>query len=179
MFFIFNNFQQFNLANMKRRDFILKSAVASVASGALFSMGKWEGLLASEINSSLPYDMIAIKNGDPVTMFKMAMEALGGMKKFVKPNQIVVVKPNIGWDAPPERAANTNPELVGQVVRSCIEAGAKQVMVFDNPCDEWTRCYKNSGIEQAVKDSGGQIVSGKNNKDYIEVAIPKGVVLKQ
>jgi uncharacterized protein (DUF362 family) len=178
MFFIFNNFQQFNLANMKRRDFILKSAVASVASGALFSMGKWEGLLASEINSSLPYDMIAIKNGDPVTMFKMAMEALGGMKKFVKPNQIVVVKPNIGWDAPPERSANTNPELVGQVVRSCIEAGAKQVMVFDNPCDEWTRCYKNSGIEQAVKDSGGQIVSGKNNKDYIEVAIPKGVVLK-
>jgi uncharacterized protein (DUF362 family) len=163
---------------MKRRDFIFKSVVASVASGTLFSMGKWEGLMASEVSGSLPFDMIAIKNGDAVTMFNMAIEALGGMKKFVKPNQVVVVKPNIGWDAPPERAANTNPELVGRIVKSCIEAGAKKVMVFDNSCDEWTRCYKNSGIEDAVKAAGGQIVSGKNKSDYVEVAIPKGVVLK-
>jgi uncharacterized protein (DUF362 family) len=164
---------------MKRRDFIRKSVVASVASGALFSMGKWDGLMASEMNSSLPFDMVAVKNGDPATMFIKAMEAFGGIKQFVKPNQIVVVKPNIGWDAPPERAANTNPELVGQIVKSCIEAGAKKVMVFDNSCDEWTRCYKNSGIEDAVKNAGGQIVSGKNEDDYIEVSVPKGVVLKK
>jgi uncharacterized protein (DUF362 family) len=163
---------------MKRRDFIRKSVAASVASGALFSMGKWENIIASENISSLPFDMIAIKNADPITMFNLAIEALGGMKNFVKPNQVVVVKPNIGWDAPPERAANTNPELVGQIVKSCIGAGAKKVMVFDNSCDEWTRCYKNSGIEQSVKDAGGQIVSAKNANDYIEVNIPKGVVLK-
>jgi uncharacterized protein (DUF362 family) len=164
---------------MKRRDFILKSVVASVASGALFSMGKWETLMAAEMSSSLPFDMVAIKNSDPITMFNKAIEALGGMKQLIKPNQTVLVKPNIGWDATPERAANTNPELVGRIVKSCLDAGAKKVMVFDNCCDEWTRCYKNSGIEQAVKDAGGQIVSGKNEDDYIEVNIPKGVVLKK
>jgi uncharacterized protein (DUF362 family) len=164
---------------MKRRDFILKSVVASVTSSALFSMGKWEGLMAAERTSTLPFDMVAIKNGDPVTMYNMAIEAFGGIKQFVKSNQSVVVKPNIGWDAPPERAANTNPELVGRIVKSCIDAGAKQVMVFDNSCDEWTRCYQNSGIEKAVKDAGGQIVSGKNKDDYIEVDLPKGLVLNK
>jgi len=164
---------------MKRRDFILKSVVASVTSSALFSMGKWEGLMASEKTGRLPFDMVAIKNGDPVTMYNLAIEAFGGIKQFVKPNQSVVIKPNIGWDAPPERAANTNPELAGRIVKSCIEAGAKQVMVFDNPCDEWTRCYQNSGIEKAVKDAGGQIVTGKNKDDYIEVDLPRGVVLNK
>jgi len=163
---------------MKRRDFIRKSVIASVASGALFSMGKWESLLANQANKALPFDMIAIKDGDPVTMFNKAISEMGGMKQFIKPGQSVLVKPNIGWDASPERAANTNPELVGSIIKSCIEAGAKSVMVFDNTCDEWTRCYKNSGIEAAVKAAGGKIVTGSVESDYREVKIPNGKVLK-
>jgi uncharacterized protein (DUF362 family) len=163
---------------MKRRDFLFKSAAATIASGALFSMGKWNSILAEGTVNDLPFDMVAIKNGYPAAMFDVAIEQLGGMKKFVKPGQTVVVKPNIGWDASPERAANTNPELVGRIVKHCLDAGAKSVMVFDNSCDEWTRCYKNSGIEEAVKAAGGQIVTGKDQTQYKEVPIPKGVVLK-
>jgi uncharacterized protein (DUF362 family) len=163
---------------MKRRDFILKSVAVTVASGALFSMGKWESLMAAGTSSALPFDMIAIKNGDPVTMFDQAIAALGGIKQFVKSGQSVLVKPNIGWDTSPERAANTNPELVGHIVKCCLNAGAKSVMVFDNCCDEWTRCYKNSGIEATVKAAGGKIVTGNSESDYREVQIPKGVVLK-
>ena len=163
---------------MKRRDFILKSVTASIASGALFTMGKWQTVLAGESESKLPFDMVAIKNGDPVTMFDTAIAAMGGMQTFVKRGQTVLVKPNIGWDATPERAANTNPELVGRIVKHCLDAGAKSVMVFDNPCDEWTRCYANSGIEKAVKDAGGNIVTGKDADDYRETDIPKGVKLK-
>jgi uncharacterized protein (DUF362 family) len=164
---------------MKRRDFIRKSVAASVASGALFSMGKWNTLLASGANEDLLFDMIAIKNGDPVEMFDAGIAALGGMKQFVKINQTVLVKPNIGCDAPPERAANTNPELVGRIIRHCLEAGAKKVMVFDKTCDDWNRCYKNSGIEKAVKDNGGQIVTGQSESMYRPVVIPKGKTLKK
>jgi uncharacterized protein (DUF362 family) len=164
---------------MKRRDFIRKSMAASIASGALFSMGRWNTLLAANTNDALPFDMIAIKNGNPAQMFDAGIAAMGGMKKFVKTGQTVVVKPNIGWDAPPERAANTNPELVAQIVKHCLEAGAKKVMVFDNTCDEWTKCYKNSGIEKAVKDAGGIILSGKTESQYRPVDIPKGKTLKK
>ncbi len=163
---------------MKRRDFIRKSVAASIASGALFSMGKWNSVFASSNNYAETFNLVAVKNGGPAAMFDVGIEALGGIKTFVKPNQTVVVKPNIGWDSPPERAANTNPELVGHIVKRCIEAGAKKVMVFDNTCDEWTACYRNSGIERAVKNNGGQIVSGKIAGDYHAVNIPKGKILK-
>ncbi len=163
---------------MKRRDFIRKSVTASIASGTLFSMGRWNSLLAASNNYAEAFDMVAVKNGGPAAMFDAGIAALGGIRTFVKPNQTVVVKPNIGWDAPPERAADTNPELVGIIVKRCLEAGAKKVMVFDNTCDEWTSCYKNSGIERAVKENGGQIVSGKVEGNYHPVDIPKGKILK-
>lgn len=164
---------------MKRREFIKKSVTASVATGALFTMGDWNVLKASTNTNGLPFDLVAIKNGDPVTMFDKGIAAMGGMGAIVKPGQTVVVKPNIGWDAVPERAANTNPELVGRIVKACMDAGAKSVKVFDNTCDEWTRCYKNSGIEKAVKDNGGQTVTGKTESHYKPVNIKKGEVLKE
>lgn len=164
---------------MKRRDFIRRSVAASVASGALFSMGRWNTLLASDTSSDLPFDLVAVKNGDPMEMFDRGIAALGGLKSFVKPSQTVVVKPNIGWDSGPERAANTNPDLVGHIVKHCLAAGAKKVIVFDKTCDEWTRCYKNSGIEKAVKDNGGQMLTGAMEADYRPVKIAKGVTLKE
>jgi len=164
---------------MKRRDFLKKTVVATAASGTFFSMGKWNSVFGMESNFADTFDMVAVKNGEPAEMFNAGITALGGMKTFVKPNQTVLVKPNIGWDAPPERAANTNPELVGRIVKLCLEAGAKKVMVFDHTCDEWTLCYKNSGIEKAVKDNGGQLVSGKTEDFYRPVTIPKGIKLKE
>lgn len=64
------------------------------------------------------------------------------MGRFVKAEQKVLVKPNIGWDTSPERAANTNPELVGRIVKAAYEAGASEVFAFDHTCDQWDRCYR-------------------------------------
>jgi uncharacterized protein (DUF362 family) len=163
---------------MKRRDFLKKSAGITIASGAMFSVGGLGDLIASENKLAGPYDMVAIKGGSPEVMFQKAIAELGGMKAFVKTGQTVVVKPNIGWDATPERAANTNPKLVGEIVKQCYAAGAKKVYVFDNTCDEWTRCYKNSGIEEAVNTAGGEMVTGKDETMYREVSVTKGVKLK-
>ncbi|MDM7917458.1 MAG: DUF362 domain-containing protein, partial [Candidatus Eisenbacteria bacterium] len=69
----------------------------------------------------------------------------------------VVLKANIGWDRTPEQAANTNPELLAGLVRLCLGAGAKSVLVLDNPCNDPRRCYTRSGIEAAVKAAGGRV----------------------
>jgi len=111
-------------------------------------------------------------------MFDTAIEALGGMKKFVTSGQKVVVKPNIGWDVPPERAANTNPRLISRIVEHCFNAGAKEVLVFDNTCNDWNKCYSNSGIEKAVKDAGGKMVPGNTEGYYHEVEVAQGKSLK-
>lgn len=126
----------------------------------------------------LPYDMVAIKGGEAADMFDKGIASLGGMKQFVKPNQTVVIKPNIGWDSGPDRAANTNPDLVARIVEHCKRAGAKSVYVFDNTCAEGVRCYKMSGIEDAVKSAGGTMVSGRSEGYYQNVTLPNGVKLK-
>ena len=160
---------------MDRRDFIKKSIQAGIILGSASSLGKYSNLLASQ--KSFPsnnYDLVAIKGGEPDVMFDKAIESLGGMKSFVKKGQKVVVKPNIGWDVTPERAGNTNPVLVKRIVQHCYEAGAKKVYIFDNTCDNWKRCYSNSGIERAVKDAGGKMVPGNSESYYQKVEVKGG-----
>jgi uncharacterized protein (DUF362 family) len=156
---------------MDRRTFIWKSLGASVAAGTALA-GNYNSLFASQKNGDqLPFDLVAVKGGEPDVMLRNGMEALGGMRSFVKKGQKVVIKPNIGWDVGPERAGNTNPKLVSEIVRQCKNAGASEVYVFDHTCDNWERCYKNSGIESAVKDAGGKIAPAHTEGYYHEVMI--------
>ena len=114
---------------MRRRDFIKKSITSGVVAGSALTFLPYTNLFGAKYNPAEAFDLVAIKGGEPHLMFDTAIEALGGMRKFVKAGQKVVVKPNIGWDAPPERAANTNPQLVGRIVEHCYNAGAKEVLV--------------------------------------------------
>ncbi len=163
---------------MKRREFILKGVSAGLVTGTSLSIGGLTGL-ASVLPAQSTYDLVAVRDGEPDVMFDRAIASLGGMAKYVKKGQKVVVKPNIGWDVSPERAGNTNPKLVGRIIRHCFDAGASEVYVFDNTCDAWKLCYKNSGIEKAVKDAGGKIVPGNTENYYQTVQIPKGKRLKE
>jgi uncharacterized protein (DUF362 family) len=163
---------------MKRRDFLVKGVSAGLVAGTAGSFANLEQLSAALPNFAL-YDLVAVRDGEPEVMFDKAIASLGGMTKFVKKGQKVVVKPNIGWDVSPERAGNTNPKLVGRIVKHCLDAGASEVYVFDNTCDAWNLCYKNSGIEKAVKDAGGKIVPGNTEGYYQSVQIPKGKKLKE
>jgi len=163
---------------MKRRDFLRTSALTTAA----LTFGKYGSLLAGEkdaASAAAKYDLVVIKGGEPDVMFDRAIKDLGGIEAFVKKGQTVVVKPNIGWDVSPERAGNTNPALVKRIIEQCINAGAKKVYVFDNTCDNWANCYKNSGIEKVVKDAGGQIVPGNTESYYQDISITSGKVLKK
>ncbi|MFH1197078.1 MAG: DUF362 domain-containing protein [bacterium] len=162
---------------MKRRDFI---KTAGITAGLALTTPGIAGKLFARKSFTPPesYDLVAVKNGEPDVMFDEAIKHLGGMKSFVKKGQKVLVKPNIGWDTTPERAANTHPKLVKRIIEQCYNAGAKEVYIFDHTCDDWKRCYENSGIEKAVKDAGGKIVPGNTESYYQEVKINSGKNLK-
>jgi len=165
---------------MNRREFFKKSSVAGLAAYSYFSFDSNFNILAnSKTNTNDVYDLVAIKGGEPDSMFDAAIKSLGGMNNFVKKNQTVVIKPNIGWDTVPERAANTNPKLIGQIVKHCFNSGAKDVYVFDHTCDNWKNCYSTSGIEKEVKDAGGTMVPGNSESYYQAVEIPNGKRLKK
>jgi len=110
-----------------------------------------------------------------------ASQALGGMKKFVNPGEVVVVKPNMAWDRTPEMAANANPLVVRQVVELCLEAGAKKVKVLDNTCHDARKAYVNSGIKAAVegiKDPRA-VVEFVDDRGFVELRIEKAKALKK
>jgi uncharacterized protein (DUF362 family) len=164
---------------MKRREFLRTTAGASVAATTALVFGNLKTLFANRpLSSEESFDMVAVMNGEPENMFDKAIESLGGMSKYVKKGNSVVVKPNIGWDVIPERAANTNPKLIKRIVEQCYNAGASEVYVFDYTCDEWTNCYKNSEIEPLAKEAGAKVVPGNFEKYYKPVDIPDGVSLK-
>jgi len=122
-------------------------------------------------------DLVAVRNGEPAAMFDRGIEALGGIKAFVKKGQKVLIKPNIGWDVAPERAGNTNPALVAHVIQRCLQAGAKEVYVFDHTCDNGPRCYRTSGVEEAVKRAGVKIAPGDSESYYQSVTVTGGSTL--
>ncbi len=167
-----------------RREF-LKTGLAF---GAAVSLAPWSRLAAAT-TATTPVApapaaparsvLVAVRDGSRSAMADQAFAALGGVGAWVKPGQTVCLKPNIGWDAPPERGANTHPELVGHLVRLCLGAGAKSVSVFDNTCDQWQLTYEHSGIEKAARDAGAHVVNGKDQSLYREVEIPGGVKLKR
>lgn len=159
---------------MKRRNFIKGLTFSGLTAG--LSIGN---LQAESLAVQKEADLVAVMGGEPDVMLRRAMEEMGGIGKYVKKGNKVVIKPNIGWDKAPEMAANTNPILVKELVKQCLSAGASEVLVFDHTCDNWQRSYKNSGIEDAVKEAGGKIVPGNDESMYKEVDLPKGVTLKK
>jgi uncharacterized protein (DUF362 family) len=154
-----------------RRQFIKTSLAVTAATGTgLFC--DMDRIFAQNANQTVP-DLVAVKNGEPAALFDAAITSAGGMGRFVKKGQTVVVKPNIGWNRQPETGADTNPELVGRIIEHCKAAGAKKVYVFDNSVAYGPNCYKTSGIENAAKSVGAKVVPGNHEKYYQEVEIPE------
>ncbi|MEO5370647.1 MAG: DUF362 domain-containing protein [Magnetococcus sp. DMHC-1] len=104
------------------------------------------------------FPVMAVVRGEQVErMTREAITRLGGIDRFIKRGDKVLLKPNVGWDRQPEQAANTGPELVAAMVRLCREAGAKAVWVTDHSLNDPYRCFFRSGIEDAIRKEGGEM----------------------
>jgi len=137
----------------------------------------WNSMLREIFAATGP--VVAVGEGaDHAQITRNAINALGGMKRFVKPGNTVVVKPNMGWDRSAELAANTSPLVVRAVVEECLKAGAKKVKVFDRTCNDERRCYTNSGIEAALKGLKGVEVKYIEEERFKKVALG-GKALKE
>jgi uncharacterized protein (DUF362 family) len=120
--------------------------------------------------------MTVIQGGEPRALVAQALENLGGIGCFVSRGDVVVIKPNIAWDRTPEQAANTNPDVVAEVVRQCWQAGARRVIVTDVSCNEPRRCFQRSGIQAAARAEGAEVIL-PDPDNFREVDMG-GVVLK-
>lgn len=125
-------------------------------------------------------DLAVARNGEPEVITRKALAALGGMERFVKSGDDVIIKPNIcvAYHSY-EYAATTNPWVVAALVKMALEAGARRVRVMDYPFGGTAeQAYRVSGIANQVKKAGGRMVTMANLK-YVNTKIPQGQDLKE
>jgi uncharacterized protein (DUF362 family) len=157
---------------LSRAEFLRMMGAASLGAGALAAQGALEpdGAFgagpaeqaepaADALGGALPYLTVAHgKNVAAIT--RKAIAGLGGMSRFVKPGQTVVIKPNICTARAPQYAATTNPTVVAALVSLCLAAKARSVHVMDYPINTSPAgAYQGSGIAAAVAGAGGKMVT--------------------
>jgi uncharacterized protein (DUF362 family) len=125
---------------------------------ALAEQAKRDHRIASNGQDAQWPHLTVVQGGEPRALVQRALEDLGGIRRFISRQDVVVIKPNIAWDRTPEQAANTNPEAVAEMVRQCWQAGAKRVIVTDVSCNEARRCFHRSGIQAAASAEGAEVI---------------------
>jgi len=168
-----------NDKNLGRRQFFTRAGKAgiSIAAVGLISyrlydrQGPRTGIDAESL-VTLPEFRVPDKPGQTMSIVKgldrkatvnKAIELLGGIERFVKVGETVAIKPNVAFASSPMLGATAHPELVAEVVRLCYKAGAKQVIVTDNPINDPASCFTLSGIGKAANEAGAKVILPKDH----------------
>jgi uncharacterized protein (DUF362 family) len=163
---------------LDRREFLKKSAVLGFGAGVLFVPGGMKKMVRAAFAESEYPNLVAVRGDKIGVMFDRGMKKIGGMGRFVKKGQKVVIKPNISWDISPDGAANTSPELVAGVVKHCLDAGAERVYVMDHSIEFWENSRSSSGIGGAISSAGGVYAPSDKDGYYQKVSVT-GSALKE
>jgi uncharacterized protein (DUF362 family) len=173
------------MSKIKRRDFLKGLAIAGATIGAspifprtLKNGGTPSGSYRDPIAEE-NFHLVVAEKGEPGALVQRALAEFGGMGRFVKKGDFVVIKPNVAWARTPGQACNTNPDIVGTVVKLCFDAGASKVEVWDHTCDEFSLCFAISGIKAAAEKAGAKVFSGHLKGAYREVSLPLAKSLKK
>jgi len=168
-----------------RRDFLIRSAKAGIAVAAASALGYFlydpvgPGAPVEKSSIALPdFSMpeagkkIAIATGeDRVKTVNAALKALGGIESYVKRGDRVLIKVNAAFATPPSLCATTNPELLAEVTRLCLKAGAASVAVTDNPINDPESCFALSGIAEAAQSSGANLIIPRESL-FTNITVP-------
>jgi uncharacterized protein (DUF362 family) len=114
--------------------------------------------------------MLIARGADPRRNLRGALERLGGLKQFVTPDDVVLIKPNIGWNRTPEQAANTHPWIVAELIRACRECRPKRVIVSDCPVSNSKLAFVRSGIMQVALAAGAEVLPPEDSR-FVTVRI--------
>jgi uncharacterized protein (DUF362 family) len=123
-------------------------------------------------------DLVALKGGTPEAMFDRGIKAIGGIGRFVKNGQTVLLKPNMSWDVTSENPANTSATLMARIAKHCRDAGAKRVIVMDHSIEYWENSKKSSGIDAATTSSGAVYAPSEKEGYYQKISL-SGATLKE
>jgi len=154
------------MRRISRRGFVVGSAILAAS-------------LGRRARGAEKVDLVDVTGKDPKAMVRAALKELGGIGKFVKKGDYVVLKPNVCIGNPPEWGCTTHPDTVVAMAELCLEAKAKQVLVVDYPLARPDRCLERSGIGPALAALPAVKVKMLSEQgEFQKVDVKGGVALK-
>lgn len=155
---------------LHRREFLRRLLKGSLSMGAAGLLSLWlydrqgprvgqdEKAVVTLADFSGARPGLSIVNGsDRLKTLNRALNALGGIEQYVRQRDRVLLKVNAAFASPPALSATTNPDLVGELVRLCYQAGASSVVVTDNPINDPKSCFDLTGIGEAARRAGARV----------------------
>ena len=132
----------------------------------LWTAAMGAGLKLPRLAFALDAPDIAIAKGDRIAATRASVDLLGGMPRFVKPGQTVIIKPNMSFAGGPEDATDTHPEVVRELVVMCKEAGAERIRVLDHTLRREERCIE--GVKKACDPISDDIVQAVSRSRFFK-----------
>lgn len=111
-------------------------------------------------------------------MLRGAIDAIGGIARFVRSGDTVLIKPNVAFERPAALGATTNPEVLAELIGLCKEAGAREVRVADNPIESPESCFARTGIRKATHDAGARLFLPRHGS-FSTLAVPGATWIAQ
>ena len=108
--------------------------------------------------SSAGRAMAIARGTDRAAMLSAALAAMGGLDKFIRPGDRVLLKVNAAFATPPSLNATSHPALVEALATECLKVGAAEVRVSDNSINDPDSCFRLTGISQAATNAGAKLV---------------------
>ncbi len=165
-------------SKLNRRQFLIRSSKAGISVAAACAIGygyydskgpdpsaspKKTVQLPDYSVAGVGKKMVVVRNTDRIAAVRTAFETMGGIGTFIEKGDRVLLKVNAAFASPPMLSATTHPQLVSELSRLCFKAGAKQVIVTDNPINDPVSCFSLTGISEAARTAGAQVFMPKDH----------------
>lgn len=119
---------------------------------------------------------LAARELQAFNMVKAALEEMGGINQFITKGDVVMLKPNVAFDKNPDLAATTQPDTLAAVVKLCLGAGARKVIVADNPINNPESCFFKTKVGDAAIRAGAELMLPQES--YFEQLYVGGETIK-
>jgi len=178
--------------DLTRRQFMARAAKAGVSIAAAGAAGFWfhdtigpGPATENESNIRLPDfsipdlkpQMSIIRGADRKETLRLALKSIGGMERYIKKGDRVLLKVNAAFASPQMLSATTHPQVVFEITRLCLDAGASAVIISDNPINDPGSCFTLSGITDAARSAGARLVLPRDDA-FKPFSVPGGRLIQ-
>ena len=181
-----------NNGEITRREFLGRTVKAGVSIAAAGGLSYWtyqraglplprqdaSSVSLADYSVSGTAGLMSIANGsDRAKTLGRCLKALGGIETFIAKGDRVLLKVNAGFATPAMVSATSHPEVVAEMVRLSLAAGADSVSVTDNPINDPKSSFELNGIAPAVRKAGGKILLPRESY-FKPTSVPGGKLIR-